>query len=109
AVDLLLELAVLGFGDRLAQDHGAERVALLVTHGQCLGLERELAILGLELELARLARGALQPARIGAGEQTAAGLADEGPRLRAEQLLEAAVVVDDPALAIERDDGLFER
>jgi hypothetical protein len=68
-VDLLLELAILGFGDRLGQDHGADRLAVLVADRQRFRLERELATLGLEPELARLAGGALEPARVGAGNR----------------------------------------
>src|SRR5262249_21265376 len=91
------------------QDDGPHDVARLVTDRKRLRLERELATFGFQPELARLARGALQPARVGAGEEARAGSAEQRPGLHREQFLDAVIGVHHLALSIERDDRLLER
>jgi hypothetical protein len=108
-VDVLLELAVLALGGGLHHHQRTQQGPVLVAQRQGLGLERQLAALGFDAELARLARGALQPARIGSGEQARGGQPQQPVRLDGEQLLDVAVAVGDAALTVERHHPLFQR
>ena len=80
----------------------AERLAVVVAQRHGLGLQRELAPLGLDAELARLARRTLEPSGVRAGKQLAGLGSEQRPGLDAEQLVESPVVVDDAAITIER-------
>ena len=103
-VDLLLELAVLGLGDRLGQHHRADRPR---RPRRACGSDSALSVSSRPSASSRKSRGSraapLSQRASAPGNSRAPGMPSSAPGSTPEQLLDAAVGVDHLALAIERD------